>query len=293
MNGRGLLFASDREVFPSMLELFAIVCYNHSLKGAFVVFANYHTHTERCGHAAGSDREFVENAIKGGIKILGFSDHCPWVFDNGYVSDIRMKPSEVEGYFRSLTDLKNEYADDIKIYIGFEAEYIPQLVEAQDKLLSDYPLDYMIMGQHFNDPENYGAYMGAPVYDEKLLIQYVERIIEGMESGRYRYLAHPDLMRYMGSDEEYDKHITRLCSYLKNKDIPVEINLLGMTSGRHYPSDRFFEIAGKTGNTAVIGIDAHLPSSLCDSASAEWGRRFAEKHGLALAETFSGLGLDT
>ena len=126
-----------------------------------------------------------------------------------------MTPAETEGYFRSLTELKQEYSRDIKIYIGFEAEYIPQLVEAQDKLLADYPLDYMIMGQHFNDPEYDGAYMGAPVYEESLLIQYVDRIIEGMESGRYRYIAHPDLIRYMGGSEEYEKHMTRLCTFLK------------------------------------------------------------------------------
>ena len=253
------------------------------------MFANYHTHTERCRHAAGSDRDFIEQAIEGGIKVLGFSDHCPWVFDGGYVSEIRMTPSEVEGYFRSLTELRSEYAGDIKIYIGFEAEYIPQLVEAQDKLLADYPLDYMIMGQHFNDPEYEGAYMGASVYEESLLIQYVDRIIEGMESGRYRYLAHPDLIRYMGSSEEYEKHMTRLCTYLKSKSIPVEINLLGMTGGRHYPSYRFFSIAQNVGNTAIIGCDAHLPRALCDSSAVERGRRFAEKFGLEIVETLDGL----
>ena len=253
------------------------------------MIANYHTHTRRCGHAQGEDREFVEYAVKSGIKILGFSDHCPWVFDNGYVSGIRMTPAETEGYFRSLTELKQEYSRDIKIYIGFEAEYIPQLVEAQDKLLADYPLDYMIMGQHFNDPEYDGAYMGAPVYEESLLIQYVDRIIEGMESGRYRYIAHPDLIRYMGGSEEYEKHMTRLCTFLKEKDIPVEINLLGMSGGRHYPSCRFFSIAQKVGNKAIIGCDAHLPQSLCDEYPIEQGRRFAERFGLEIVETLDGL----
>ena len=253
------------------------------------MLANYHTHTSRCGHARGEDREFVESAIDSGLKILGFSDHCPWVFEDGYVSHIRMTPAEVDGYFSSLTALKKEYTDDIKIYIGFEAEYIPQLMEAQDRLLADYPLDYMIMGQHFNDPENCGVYMGVPTADESILVKYVDRIIEGMESGRYRYLAHPDLLDFTGSAELYDEHFTRLCEYLKDKDIPVEINLLGMTGGRHYPSKRFFRIAKKVGNKAIIGCDAHLPQSLCDEAAMEMGRRFAEKIGLELVEKLDGL----
>ena len=163
------------------------------------MLANYHTHTERCGHARGADREFVESAIEGGFQVLGFADHCPWVFGDGYVSHIRMTPAEVDGYFASLTALKKEYANDIRIYFGFEAEFIPQLIEAQDKLLADYPLDYMIMGQHFNNPEHHSEYMGVPTGDERLLKQYVDRIIEGMDSGRYRYLAHPDLLDFTGS----------------------------------------------------------------------------------------------
>lgn len=41
------------------------------------MIANYHTHTWRCNHAVGTEREYVERAIEGGLKILGFSDHTP------------------------------------------------------------------------------------------------------------------------------------------------------------------------------------------------------------------------
>ena len=41
---------------------------------------NYHTHTKRCNHAIGEDREYVENAIQGGLETLGFADHAPYVF---------------------------------------------------------------------------------------------------------------------------------------------------------------------------------------------------------------------
>ena len=43
---------------------------------------NYHTHTVRCRHASGTDREYVEKAIEGGIKTLGISDHAPYLFKN-------------------------------------------------------------------------------------------------------------------------------------------------------------------------------------------------------------------
>ncbi len=50
------------------------------------MIANYHTHTWRCHHAKGTEREYVERAIEGGLKILGFSDHTPYPLPAGYYS---------------------------------------------------------------------------------------------------------------------------------------------------------------------------------------------------------------
>ena len=249
-----------------------------------MLFANYHTHTARCHHAAGEDRQYVEHAIRGGIKVLGFADHCPWVFDDGHVSHTRMLPSQLDEYFTSLTDLKKEYAKDITIYIGFESEYIPEQMEAQDKLLADYPVDYMILGEHFLEREPFGAYTGFPFTDEAMFRKYIDLCIEGMETGRYRYLAHPDLFNFIGDTAVYDREYRRLCEYLKSKDIPVEINLLGVVEKRHYTSERFLRIAKEVGNTAIIGIDAHTPDRLDNRSMIEACRTMADRCGLKLVD---------
>ena len=54
--------------------------------------ANFHTHTARCRHARGTDREYVESAIRAGISVLGFSDHSPYYFPDGYYSGIGCVP---------------------------------------------------------------------------------------------------------------------------------------------------------------------------------------------------------
>ncbi len=255
------------------------------------MLANYHTHTERCQHAKGEDREYIEQAIKSGMKVLGFSDHCPWIFDDGHVSGTRMLPSQLDDYFKSLNDLKKEYASDIKIYIGFESEYIPELMEAQNELFESYPIDYMILGEHFTEREPYGPYTGFPTDNEADLKKYVDLIIEGMETQKYAYVAHPDLLQFTGADEIYEKHYRRLCEYLKVKNIPVEINLLGVQQGRHYPSDKFFAIAEKVGNTAIIGCDAHVPQSLFDTECVKKCERIARRYNLALVDYLPGLGI--
>lgn len=225
---------------------------------------NYHTHTKRCKHASGEDREYVEAAIRAGIQTLGFSDHCPWIFPGGYVSGIRMEPQEVEEYCHSLEALRREYASDIRILIGFEAEYVPELIEEQDRFLKDYPIDYMILGQHHlgPEPEPESFYLGTPLTSEAVLKKYVDTVIEGLESGRYLYLAHPDLIHYTGDGNIYDREMQRLCRYLYDKKLPIEINMLGVIQGRNYPNERLLKIASQTGNSCIIGIDAHFPEAL-------------------------------
>ena len=92
--------------------------------------ANYHSHTYRCHHASGSQREYVENAIRAGYRIWGFSDHTPQLYNNGYVSPIRMLPGELEDYVKETLDLKKEYKDDIEIKLGLEVEYTPIAAKA-------------------------------------------------------------------------------------------------------------------------------------------------------------------
>ena len=50
---------------------------------------NMHTHTARCMHARGEDREYVEKAIEAGFEVLGMSDHAlgraGWICGFGFV----------------------------------------------------------------------------------------------------------------------------------------------------------------------------------------------------------------
>ena len=52
------------------------------------MLTNYHTHTRRCGHAVGEDREYAEAAVQAGLKILGFSDHAPQIFPENGPADL-------------------------------------------------------------------------------------------------------------------------------------------------------------------------------------------------------------
>ena len=79
------------------------------------MIANYHTHTARCGHANGKDRDYVETAIARGVKVLGFSDHVPMPFPDGHESRFRVPMRLLDDYVQSVLSLREEYKDKIDI----------------------------------------------------------------------------------------------------------------------------------------------------------------------------------
>ena len=234
------------------------------------MIANYHTHTSLCRHATGEMRDYVEEAIRRGLKILGFSDHSPYIFPKewNYYSTYRMFPENTEVYIRTLKDLQKEYARDIEIKIGFEAEYYPDLFSDFLDFIRPYDVDYLIMGQHFIGNEYNGKYNGYDTEDEDHLVTYVSQVLAGLDTGRFSYLAHPDLINFWGDEAVLRREFSRLAKGLAARGIPAEMNLLGIRTRRHYPNPIFWEEAAKVeGIQAILGCDAHEPETVLDFAS--------------------------
>ena len=226
------------------------------------MLANYHTHTPRCNHAVGSEREYIENAIQKGFKILGFSDHTPQPYPPEFHSNIRMEMNEVEDYTNTLEKLRDEYKKDIEILIGYEVEYTREYFSYLLDYLNQYPLDYIIQGQHFVPNEIDGFYSGAETLDENKLKAYVDCTIEGMKTGYFTYLAHPDLINYAGPTKIYRQHMKRIVQASVDLNIPLEINMQGFFLNRNYPSDTFFSLASSMGAKFVLGCDSHNPKDV-------------------------------
>ena len=248
------------------------------------MYANYHTHTWRCRHAVGTEREYIEQAIEHGIRYLGFSDHTPQIYEGGFYPDHeKMHPTELDGYVSTILALKEEYAADITIHLGLEVEYYPSHYDELMQLLGQYPFEYMILGQHYlrtGMPDD--VFCFRPTEDPAVLAEYVGRCITALETGRFLYLAHPDVLYFTGDEEVYSSQIHILCTRAREMDIPLEINLYGLGDGRHYPDERFWKIAGECGCKAVLGSDAHSADRVCPSQTAARAEELAARYGLPL-----------
>ncbi|MBR2472618.1 MAG: histidinol-phosphatase [Clostridia bacterium] len=249
------------------------------------MIANYHTHTFRCNHASGTEEEYVRNAIDRGIKVLGFSDHTPYVFEGDHYSYFRMRPELLEDYVSSVLALREKYKYEIEIHLGVEIEYYPKYLPETLKMLREYPIEYLILGQHFVGNEIGEPYCGRASDSEELLERYVDQCIEALRTGMFTYLAHPDLLFFVGDDDIYCKHMQRLCAAAKELDMPLELNLLGLKDGRNYPNELFWEIAAAEGCKAILGCDAHSPEALSDIIVEKKARALAEKVGIEIIDT--------
>lgn len=229
---------------------------------------NYHTHTFRCNHASGEDEEYVIRAIEGGIKYMGFSDHMPLKFSDGTQSRYRVPLESAEEYCNSIKSLADKYKDEIDIKVGFELEYYECCFNEMVKNAIEYGAEYLIVGQHFTLPENTGV-PGTIIEtsDKAYLEQYVECILSAIKSGYITYIAHPDIINFIGDESYYLEKITEIAVASKKYDVPLEINFLGMRKNRLYPARRFWKIVGKIGSPVTFGCDAHSPNDVYDPES--------------------------
>ena len=141
------------------------------------MIANYHAHTWRCHHASGTEREYVEAAIRGGLKILGFSDHTPQIYPDGYVNHTKMLPDQLEDYVNVILALKKEYEKDIEIHLGLEVEYYPAYFDKLLALTAQYPIEYYILGQHNLGNEIGDVMVFAPFSSDETLQRYCDQVI--------------------------------------------------------------------------------------------------------------------
>ena len=229
---------------------------------------NYHTHTSRCGHASGRDEEYVEAAIKAGYKTLGFSDHAPY---RDYRHDsAHMSWDFLEDYIQSVRHLKEKYRDQIDIKLGLESEYYSFCLRDHRELRG--MLDYMLLGQHFAHPSGVGTGYFKKNSEEEIRL-YAKQVCEGVRSGLFTYLNHPDVIMnsqplFTPACEEAAHRIGQACQEM---GLPVEINVRGVMKGKkHYPEGDyywyphlpFWRILAQYDVKAVVGIDAHHPSDL-------------------------------
>ena len=230
---------------------------------------NFHTHTYRCKHAKGLDEDYVLAAIGNGYEVLGFSDHVPWPYKKPFKTNTRMDMDELDDYVQSVRYLKEKYRDQIEILLGFECEYFPEYMDYLKRMIEEVHADYIIFGNHYYLSDELNEYYGKNTDQDIFMDHYLAGVIDGLKTGLYAYLCHPDLfMRARKVFDDKAREISEMiCAYAKENDVILEYNLEGMRQSEevkaaYYPCPEFWQIASTYHNKVIIGVDAHEAGSL-------------------------------
>ena len=238
---------------------------------------NFHTHTYHCHHASGTPEEYVLRAIEGGITEMGFSDHFPFDFGDGTYNSARVPVDEVASYLEEVAYLKKKYADKITIHLGFEMEYYTELFPVMKAKALEYGAEYLLLGEHYYLPENIPGndHCNSLTADAKRLTGYTDTVIEGMQTGAFTYVAHPDMFRFdvESNPALYEKEARRIAEASLSLGIPLEINFLGIRDSRNYPNPEFWRVVGEVGAPVVFGFDAHTVLSAFDGDSLQVAKK--------------------
>ena len=262
------------------------------------MIANYHTHTWRCGHSEMvADEAIVQQAIKSGLKVLGFSDHSPWPYETPTNwPNVRMTMEQLPQYLESVRQLKEKYKDQIRIYVGLECEYYPAYMPWLQSVRDQ--LDYVIFGNHFPRTDEHGTKHFQRSTTAEEVQRFYDTFQEAMQTDWFCYVAHPEigLRSYPVFDNVCIDGSYALCRRAKQMDKPLEYNLYGAElhemkkhTGLGYPCHQFWEIAKEVGCKAIIGGDVHWLRHLQNTDAMKRAEDYLTGMGLELLQTLPGL----
>lgn len=243
------------------------------------MLTNYHTHTKWCKHGFGEIEEYIERAIECGMEELAITEHVPHR-DN--LDAWRMQWEEFPAFDKALDEAIARYQGRIRVLKGLECEYYPEELYSYRRFRDQYGYRLLILGQHRSGRNR--EFDNFANKDAAQMHLYADEVCEGLRTGLFTFLAHPDLA-LQGYQEEWDGEcesvMDQIFSTCQECGIPVEININGLRNGKRYPSEQAFSFSKNYDLRYLINADAHRPNDLCDEKRGE-AEEFAKRLGITV-----------
>ena len=261
--------------------------------------SNWHTHTYRCKHAQGDAADYCAAAVSAGISVIGFSDHSP--MKDGRWCGVRMDYAQMPDYIRAIDEAAAAFPS-LRIFKGLECEWVPAFGTEYyaDELRRRFGLDYIALAAHSFTIESgsekwidsFHGDKSVSIDETAWLRGYSRYVIEGIRTGLFNFVAHPDLLGCFCSKwtKESERATRAIARAAKDAGIPLEINASGFVhrwvadenGGERapYPWLPFWEVVADEGADAIINSDAHRPDLI--NANVDRAYAIAEKASVRL-----------
>jgi histidinol-phosphatase (PHP family) len=242
------------------------------------VLTDYHVHLREddddspAGQGAftaeNADR-YLAAAEEAGVEELGVSEH---LYRFAQALELWRHPFW-EQQARDDLAAYCEFVRTTPLRLGIECDFVPGAEDRIANLLEAHDFDYVIGSVHFIgegavDHEGYDAWEsdGDP---DSIWRRYFETLAEGVRSGLFDIVAHPDLVKVWGGGRPFPEHDPR--SYyepaveaIAETGIAVEISTAGLRKPVEeiYPAPAFAEMCVEAGAVFALSSDAHVPGQV-------------------------------
>lgn len=229
-------------------------------------------------------RKYAEKALELGFSAIGFSEHSPLPFDNGF----SLKNDRIDEYISIVNALCEEYAGKLVIYRALEMDFVPGMSEDFEYWRKRVKVDYLIGSIHlvkteagdalwFTDGPDYRTYdEGLNLFFEgniqKAVTAFYHQTNQMIETQLFEILGHFDKIkmhnqhRFFREDEGwYKKLVNETLDLVKQKNLVVEVNTRGLYKKRSdslFPDNYSLKRVKDLEIPVVISSDAHLPDEL-------------------------------
>lgn len=262
------------------------------------MYIDYHTHHARCGHAVGELEEYVKRGIEMGLHQIGLSDHMPLIHvkPEDYYPEMAMPMEELPRYVEECMTLKDRYKGQIEVRVGLEGDYIEGYERHIEKIIQDYPWDYVIGSVHFlgewdiTDFRQTHGWEGKDPLD--VYRKYYDAVQKAAATGLYDIMGHLDVIKRFGFSpgvEHIDEVIAleqAALAAVSRSGKAMELNASGLSKAceEMFPSRRMLEEAMRLGIPLTLGSDAHQPQKLGEHLDT--ARELLEELGVEKIATF-------
>lgn len=208
-----------------------------------------------------------------------------------------MTVAQVPEYLALVEDAKK--VSPFPVFTGFECEWYPPYESwYRDYLLEEIGAEFLAYGAHWVQDAGEFWYI-AEVGDKRLFRRYIDLTVQGIRTGLYSYLAHPDI--FLGGFRTFDADVRAGSQDILDAAIamnmPLEINGLGLhkekVAGENgmrapYPVREFWELAANSSARIICNSDAHRPCDVVQSCRDAY--TFAQEIGITPVDSALALG---
>lgn len=235
--------------------------------GGITKMMDYHVHTLLCNHASGSMEKYIETATQKGLSEICFLDHLT-LNKNGRSQS--MSPMDVPVYYYAVRRLQAGCRDKIKIRVGLEVDFCPELDKEASSIVSRFDFDMIGGSVHFIEERNIASSRAADKQkipmDENLFDKYLELLDSLAQSSYVDIVCHLDMIKKFGARPGpgfYEKIDPILDKIADSKKV-VEVNTSGLhhAAGQTYPDETILKKCRQKNIPVCLGSDAHRPEQV-------------------------------